>query len=65
MSYKSVLSHITSSIRYFDIYGKSITFTYEGEERYKTSSGGIVTISILIGLIFYASHLLDLMVNYK
>ena len=47
----------------FDMYGRSIAFTYKGREKYNTWIGTLATIIISIIMILYAQLLLNILIN--
>ena len=56
---------LNNKIRRCDIYGKTITFTYKGEDQYTTFIGGVTTIAIMFAMLTYTSGLLKTMIEYK
>ena len=63
MGLKTPFIWISSWIRSFDIYGKSISFTYKGEDQYKTLMGGCITIVIKVLMVVFAWNLALSMLN--
>ena len=57
----SFLEHGMSYLRGMDIYGKSISLTYNGDDKYKTHIGGIASIiccSIIISYVVYLFYIM-------
>lgn len=52
-------------IRSFDIYGRTITFTYKGEERYSTILGGIISVIVSLMSIIYFGLLVKQLINHE
>lgn len=50
---KKGLNHVSGFISTFDLFGKSITFTFKSSEIYQTFLGGIVSIAITLTTIIY------------
>ena len=48
-----------------DIYGKTINFTYKGEDQYKTFIGGAISIVIMWIMVVYTYSLFKTMIDYK
>ena len=65
MGSKSFFLRLIKPIKDFDFYGKKITFTYKGEEEYKTHTGGCTSLAILCILAVYFYFLLDILMNNK
>ena len=65
MGSKSFFIKLIKPIKDFDFYGKRITFTYKGEEEYKTYTGGCTSLAILCVLAVYFYFLLDILINNK
>ena len=59
------LRWLNDKIRSKDIYGKSITFTYKGEEQYTTFIGGLTSIVIKFIIFVFGLSILLNMVNRK
>ena len=53
----------SQAIQNYDMYGKTITFTYKGEDEFKTTFGGCTSIAIIGVIIFYSSLLLKTMLR--
>ena len=51
---KGLVGVFSAFIKYFDFYGEEIRLTYKGDSRYKTTTGGVVSL-ILLGLILLYS----------
>ena len=47
MILKRPLIWLNNKIQRCDIYGKTVTFTYKGEDQYTTFIGGVTTIAIM------------------
>ena len=65
MGSNSFFIRLIRPIKDFDFYGKRITFTYKGEEEYKTYTGGCTSLVILCILAVYFSFLLDILINNR
>ena len=63
MGLKTSFRWIGERIKGFDMYGKTITFTYKGQDQFKTFIGGIVSIILFFVAIIYGVNLLNVMVN--
>jgi len=50
-----------SIVKSRDMYGKTFTFTYKGEDEFKTTIGGVISIAIQVVLAIYAIMLLRVM----
>ena len=59
--FKSGVFFVRDKVRGCDWFGKSITFTYRGEDAFKTLGGGILSLSIFGFLLFYMIFLLRVM----
>ena len=55
--------YISESIKDFDVYGKTITFTYKGKDQYKTFIGGVISIIMLIIALLYGVNLFIIMIG--
>lgn len=53
--------NIAHSVRKVDLYGKSISIMYRGDDKFKTYLGGIASVIIFLFLVIYSSFLLDVM----
>ena len=61
MAIQKYFSSFIQRIQSYDMYGKTITFTYKGEDEFKTTFGGCTSIAILGVIIFYSILLLKTM----
>ena len=65
MGQKFPIRWLKHKIRSLDIYGKSITFTYKGQEKYNTLFGGLISIIIKIFIYILGLYLFIMMINRK
>ena len=63
MLLRLVTNYIQSKIKSYDMYGRKISFTYKGEDEYKTLCGGLVSLIVLILLALYTWLLVVIMIN--
>ena len=63
MVFQSTFRCITNYIKGYDSFGKTFTFTYKGEDQFKTFLGGFVSIIISMVLLVYYINLLIIMFN--
>ena len=54
---------VKNKIKSFDNYGKSITFTYKGEEQFQTFIGGVFSIIAFAILVLYAQLMVRIMLG--
>ena len=62
--YKAV-KWVAQQVTRYDIYAKTITFTYNGKDTYNTFIGGITTLSIMSVMLVYGINLFLIMINRK
>ncbi|CAI2382333.1 unnamed protein product [Moneuplotes crassus] len=55
----------TGQIKSFDMYPKTISFTFNGEEEFKTLIGGTVSLVIKVVIIMYSYLMLRIMIDRK
>lgn len=65
MIIRNVYKYFSHKVKSFDRYGKLITFTFKGEEEYKSCCGGVISLTILIILILYAQLMLTILFGKK
>ena len=57
-SFSKTMLYIRNCFKYFDLYGKPVTLTYKGNEKFKTFLGGFISFWILILVFSYMIILL-------
>ena len=65
MIFSTAARWLTRQISSLDIYGKTITFTYKGKEKYNTFIGGMTTLAIMSVMLVYAIRLVLIVINRK
>ena len=65
MIFSTAARWLTRQVSSLDIYGKTITFTYKGKEKYNTFIGGMTTLAIMSVMLVYAIRLLLIVINRK
>ena len=60
---RTFFAYIADTIRSGDLYGKQITMTYKGEDSFKTTYGGIISLFIKLILFTYAGVLFAVIIN--
>ena len=65
MIFKSGFKWLTKRVQSFDVYGRTITFTYKGHDQYNTFVGGVTSIVIMSIIFVYAVNLFTVMINRK
>ena len=63
MGIQDYIKAILDKIKWFDMFGNDIKFTYKGNAKYNTFLGGWVSIGIFAVMILYANLLISVMVN--
>ena len=62
-SIRTFFSYIGDTIKSGDLYGKQITMTYKGDDSFKTTYGGIISLFIKIILLIQAGVLFAVIIN--
>ncbi|CAI2385440.1 unnamed protein product [Moneuplotes crassus] len=62
---RRISSVFTDRIKGFDMYPKVITFTYKGEDEFKTLFGGIISVIIKVILVLYTYMMVRIMLGRK
>ena len=63
MGPKSFITMLLQPVRNLDMYGKTINFTYKGEDEYKTYIGGFTSMAIFSVMLYYTYFLFLIMVR--
>ena len=63
MLFRKFFDCIKTGIQRNDLYGKQVKLTYNGEESYNTTFGGILSLSIKLILFAYAWILIGVVIN--
>ncbi|CAI2385568.1 unnamed protein product [Moneuplotes crassus] len=61
--HSSFFQKISGFLRTFDIYGKNIVLTYNGEDKYTTLIGGVTSILVSLIILTYGTYLALLLIN--
>ena len=60
---RTFFGYIAETIKSADLYGKQITMTYKGEDSFKTTYGGVISLFIKLILFTYAGVLFAVIIN--
>ncbi|CAI2386664.1 unnamed protein product [Moneuplotes crassus] len=60
-----VSSYCTSTLKSFDMYPHTVSFTFKGQEEFKTMIGGFISFVIKVVILYYAYVMVRLMLERK
>ncbi|CAI2384425.1 unnamed protein product [Moneuplotes crassus] len=60
-----VSKYMLSTVKGVDMYPKTITFTFKGQEEFKTLFGGIISLIIKIVILLYTYQMISIMITNK